>query len=421
MLVVALALATAACSDSTPAGTTSSAATGAEPTTTSDPPRTTTSTAQPPPTAATTTVAPPGTTTSSISPAADLQVRLEEVVQVDQPVLVVSFPEDPRLLVVDKPGRIWVVEAGEREVVLDIRDLVTSGGERGLLGLAFHPDFASNRLFYVNYTDRSGDTIIAEYLMGDGDTADAGTGRVVLRVRQPATNHNGGMIAFGEDGLLYIGMGDGGGANNQYRTARNPNRLNGAMLRIVVGPEAPEPYGVPADNPYVEKEEGRDEVWAIGLRNPWRFTIDGERLYVADVGQGRIEEISVVSTSDPGPDFGWSVMEGDECFRSSDCDASEFVAPVFTYGHGQGCSISGGVVYRGSELPEISGHYFFADYCSGWVRSIALDESGALVQELEWPDLELRLPTGFGTDAAGEMYIASQAGPVYKVVRDEDG
>jgi glucose/arabinose dehydrogenase len=348
-------------------------------------------------------------------------VRLEEVARIDRPVFLASLPGDQRLFVVDQPGRIWTVGDDQLEVMLDIRDLVLSGGERGLLGMAFHPDFATNRLFYINYTNLSGHTIIAEYMMREDGTADPDTARRVLRVRQPAANHNGGMIAFGDDGYLWIGMGDGGGSNNQFRTARNPNRLNGSMLRIEVGPDAPQPYGVPGDNPYVGTDNGRAEVWAIGLRNPWRFTIDGDRLYIADVGQGRIEEISVASTSIPGPDFGWSVMEGDECFRSSDCNMSGFVAPVYTYGHGEGCSITGGVVYRGSEMPEIEGHYFFADFCSGWVRSIVVDDAGVLVEELEWPDLEVGSPAGFGTDGAGEMYVLSHGGAVYKVVRSDDG
>lgn len=339
----------------------------------------------------------------------------------DRPVLVTAPAGDPRLYVVDQPGRIWVVTDGERAVLLDIRDRVRSGGERGLLSMAFHPDHAVNGLFYINYTNTSGDTIIAEYQMPQPGRVDTESHRVVLRVGQPASNHNGGMILFDAAGYLLIGMGDGGGSNDQFRTARDPRRLNGAMLRIAVGPGVPEPYGIPADNPYVGTEDGRDEVWAIGLRNPWRFTIDEKRLYVADVGQGRVEEVSVAPSTLAGLDFGWSVMEGDECFRRSTCDASGFVAPVYTYGHGQGCSVTGGVVYRGSALPEIDGHYFFADYCSGWVRSIVVDDKGTLIEELEWPDLDVGLPAGFGTDGFGEMYIASQRGPIYKVVRAEDG
>jgi glucose/arabinose dehydrogenase len=419
---IALTMVVAACGDDG-SGTTvvSSAPSTLAPTVTPEP---TSDTAPPattvPPGTSTTGSEPPPTTTP-IPPADELRVRLEEVVRVDQPVLVTAPVGDPRLYVVDQPGRIWVVTDGEREVLLDIRDRVGFGGERGLLSMAFHPDHATNGLFYVNYTDTSGDTIIAEFQMPEPGRADPGSHRQVLRVGQPASNHNGGMIIFDTAGYLLIGMGDGGGANNEFRTARNPRRLNGAMLRIAVGPGFPEPYGVPADNPYVGTEDGRDEVWAIGLRNPWRFAIDGERLYVADVGQGRVEEVNVAPSTVAGLDFGWSIMEGDECFRRSSCDASGFVAPVYTYGHGQGCSVTGGVVYRGSALPEIDGHYFFADYCSGWVRSIVVDDNGSLIEELDWPGLDVRLPGGFGTDGFGEMYIASQRGPIYKVVRGEDG
>jgi len=419
-LVLALAACTAACSgtaspdtSSTPTNTPTTVLTPA-----SGPPstvqvETTTTTGDP-----SVTTAPTPSTTIAIPPAADLVVRLEEVGSVQQAVFLTTLPDDPRLFVVGQAGRIWVLAEEENELVLDIRGRVGTGGERGLLGMAFHPDFASNRLLYVNYTNNSGDTIVAEYVMDDDATADPTSERVVLRVNQPANNHNGGMIAFGDDGYLWIGMGDGGGSNDQFRTARRPDRLLGAMLRIDVGPAAPEPYGIPADNPYADGEEGRPEVWAIGLRNPWRFWFDEARLYVGDVGQGRVEEVSVVPMSPSGPDFGWSVVEGDECFRSKDCDRSGFVTPSYTYGHGAGCSITGGVVYRGSALPEIDGHYFFGDYCSGWVRSIVVDESGDVVEELEWPDLGIRLPTSFAVDAAGEMYILSGRGPIYKVVRD---
>ena len=359
----------------------------------------------------------PTTTTAPLVPLDDLRLGLEEVGSFAAPVFVTTAPGDDRLFVVDQPGQIFALAGGETELFLDLRDAVDFGGERGLLGLAFHPAYADNGLFYVNYINRSGDTVIAEFAVAPGGAADVTSQRLVLEIAQPAGNHNGGMIAFGPDGMLWIGMGDGGGANDQFRLAQNGNDLNGSMLRIGVGPGMPTPYGVPSDNVFVGTNAGRSEIWAIGLRNPWRWSFDGQRLYIGDVGQGRFEEVNVVDTTASGLNFGWSVLEGNECFRGGNCDAAPYVAPVLTYGRGNGCTVIGGYVYRGAALPELNGHYFYSDYCQGWVRSVVIGADGAVSEEREWPDLAVVNPTSYGVDAAGELFITSQGGPVYRVVR----
>ena len=226
----------------------------------------------------------------------------------------------------------------------------------------------TNGRFYVNYTDTGGTSRVAEYLVSSNpDRAEKATGRVLLSVPQPASNHNGGMLAFGPDGYLYIGMGDGGGGGDPSGNGQRPSTLLGALLRIdVTGGST---YAVPAGNPFVAGG-GAAEVWAFGLRNPWRFSFDGQRLYIADVGQGQWEEIDVLTTAAGGANLGWSIMEGNHCYQpSSGCNRTGLTLPVFEYGHGEGCSVTGGYVYRGTAIPELNGHYFYGDFCSGWVRS----------------------------------------------------
>ncbi len=324
----------------------------------------------------------------------------------NQPVFVDHIPGDDRLFVVDQPGLIWVVDDGEVDVFLDIQRLVGFGGERGLLGMAFHP--ADPGLFYVNYTDTAGDTQMVEYsVSGDPNRADPQSGGEVLSVSQPAGNHNGGMIAFGPDGHLWIGMGDGGGGNDTYGTGQRGDVQLGSMLRIAVGPEN-DPYGIPGRNAFEAPE-----VWSIGMRNPWRFSFDGDSLWIADVGQGAVEEINRVSASGSGLNFGWPIYEGSRCTGDgSRCTGDGFVFPVHEYSHGEGCSVTGGYVYRGEAIPALDGHYFFSDYCQGFIRSIAPD--GSIV---DWTDQtgDVRV-LGFGVDHEGEMYVATLGGTVYKLV-----
>lgn len=353
-------------------------------------------------------------------PLSELVLVLEPVADgFDQPVLVTAPPGDPRLFVLDQPGRIWVLEGEHVAVFLDIRDAVRFRSEQGLLGLAFHPEYAENGLFYVDFTDDLGGTVVAEFSVdpGDPNAARPGSRRDFLRIAQPAANHNGGMLGFGPDGLLWLGLGDGGGSNDRYRNGQRADRRLASLIRVAVGPGAPEPFGEPADGPFIE-EGGLPEVWAIGLRNPWRWAFDGDLLYVADVGQNTIEEINVVPVGAGGYNFGWPILEGDECFRSTDCDRSGMQDPVLTYTHQNGCSVTGGFVYRGAALPELAGHYFFGDYCSGWVDSIVIGADGEVAERHQWWDAGT-LPglTSFGLDAAGEVYAMTAGGVVYRIGR----
>ncbi len=329
-----------------------------------------------------------------------------------------------RIFVVEQPGRIRVIRDGTLQAApfLDVSARVSSGGERGLLGLAFHPGYASNGRFFVNYTDRAnGDTHIAEFHAAPGtDAADPGSERPVLFVTQPFPNHNGGGLAFGPDGMLYIGLGDGGSGGDPFRNGQNLGTLLGKMLRIDV--DRGRPYAVPPDNPFVGTAGARGEIWAYGLRNPWRFAFDRASgdLVIADVGQSQWEEIDVgLASRRGGENYGWNVTEGNHCFQpSSGCNTAGLTPPVLEYGHGEGCSITGGVVYRGCRLPGYQGTYFYADYCSHFVRSVRL-EGGRASDPRDWTAAlgrGLDSPTSFGVDADGEAYIVDQDGEVYRIV-----
>lgn len=382
---------------------------------------------EPTPGASSSTVPPPATETLPPQPPAttvpieELTLRLDLVARgFAQPVLALSPPGDERLFVVDQPGRIWVLDGEETYEFLDIRSSVRFNGEQGLLGLAFHPDYGSNGLFYVYFTNNRGTSVVAEFAADpdDRNRARPGSRREVMLVSQPAANHNGGMIGFGPDGLLWIGLGDGGGGNDRYRNGQRSDRRLASLLRIEVGPGAPEPFGDPVDGPFVA-DGGLPEVWSIGLRNPWRWAFDGDLLYIADVGQNRVEEIDVVPAAAGGLNFGWPIMEGGRCFQSSGCDQSGLVQPVYTYRHSDGCSITGGFVYRGSDIPELDGHYLFGDYCSGWVDSIVVVD-GAVVSHHRWFDAgTVTGLTSFGIDSKGELYVTTTGGRVYRITRAE--
>jgi glucose/arabinose dehydrogenase len=349
------------------------------------------------------------TTTLSVG---ETTLALEVVAEgAEQPVFFAEH--ENRGYIVDQPGRIWsFAPGGDLAVALDIRSRVEFGGERGLLGMAFHPEHAD--LLYVDYT-RAGDgaTVVSEFkASGDPLVADADSERVILVIPQPAGNHNGGMIAFGPRGDLWIGMGDGGGADDQFGNGQRADTLLGTLLRIRVGPGL-EPYGIVEEAAFAAPE-----IWAIGLRNPWRFSFDGDQVWVGDVGQGAVEEIDRVSTDEAGLNFGWSVYEGTQCFAGP-CDAEgridgeDAVAPIYEYGHDEGCSVTGGYVYRGTAIPQLDGHYFFSDWCSGFIRSIAPDGSVH-----DWTDGtgSVAQVTSFGRDKPGEIYVVSGVGTVYRIV-----
>jgi glucose/arabinose dehydrogenase len=333
-----------------------------------------------------------------------------------EPVHLTSPPADPRLFIVEQRGTIRIFEDGRLlpDPFLDISAKVRSGGEQGLLSVAFHPSYASNGFFYVNYTDRSGDTRVERYsVSADRNRAIAGSALQILFVEQPYDNHNGGHVLFGPDGMLWIGMGDGGSGNDPHGNGQNPHVLLGKLLRLDVNGGVP--YTIPPDNPFADGRNGRPEVWATGLRNPWRLAFDRaeNRLYIADVGQNRWEEVHVVAADAPGLNLGWNIMEGNHCLRASCLPVG--VPATLEYDHNDGCSITGGIVYRGSQIPGIAGHYFFSDYCSGWIDSFR-HESGNATQWRRW-QLPERLPvSSFGEDSAGEMYVVSHDGRVFKVV-----
>ena len=313
-----------------------------------------------------------------------------------------------RLFVVEQRGQIRVIADGklQPEPFLEITSQVRAGGERGLLGLAFHPEFADNGRLFVNYTrvpDAS--TIVAEFRLGPDGRAERASERVLLAIPQPYGNHNGGMIAFGPDGYLYVGMGDGGSGGDPRNYAQNPEELLGKMLRIDV--DRGDPYGIPDDNPYVAGG-GREEIYAIGLRNPWRFSFDrasGE-LWAGDVGQNAIEEVSVIER---GGNYGWRLMEGTRPYEPEN-GADGLIPPVVEYAHGGGrCSITGGYVYRGAAVPELAGTYVYGDYCSGEIfglvdgaHTVLLDTGGKSI-------------SSFGEDAAGELYVVVHEGAIYRI------
>lgn len=358
--------------------------------------------------------------TGSLPPPGMSGVSLERIVDgLDFPVHLTAPPGDDRLFVVEKSGRIRIVRGGAlvQEPFLDVSDRVSNGSEQGLLSLAFHPAYAANGRFFVNFTDRGGDTRVEEFRVSD-DPGQATPDPVatVLTVDQPFSNHNGGLIAFGPDGMLYVGTGDGGSAGDPRGNGQDPTTLLGALLRLDVDRPAPH---VPPDNPFVGRE-GRDEIWATGLRNPWRFAFDRETgdLFVADVGQNRFEEVNAVASPGRGANYGWNVTEGVECFEPAQgCDREGLTQPVLVYGHDEGCSVTGGAVYRGQAVPSLRGHYLYADFCAGFVRSFRF-AGGMAVDEREWPGLAPPegSVTSFGEDADGEVYVLVADGAVYRIV-----
>lgn len=353
-------------------------------------------------------------------------LRLETVATgLDFPVFLTAPPGDrSRLFVVEKTGRVRIIANGvlRAEPFIDLSGQVSGGSEQGLLGLAFHPDFATNGLVILDYTDRNGDTRVARYRVSTSDPnrLDPGSEGVILTVAQPYANHNGGMVGFGPlDGDLYIGLGDGGSGGDPQGNGQNRGTLLGKILRLRVGADGQ--VSVPADNPFAGVSGVRPEIWSYGLRNPWRFSFDRSNgdLYIADVGQGAREEIDVAPASalaGRGANFGWNRMEGTSCYPpGSSCDPQGLTLPVLDYDHGQGCSVTGGYVYRGTALTGMAGVYFYADYCSGWVRSFRY-ANGRATEPLEWAGLKPGGSiTSFGEDAAGELYLLTQSGGVYRI------
>jgi glucose/arabinose dehydrogenase len=376
-------------------------------------------------TPATTEGAPPPSSTTTVTtepevliPLADIDLDVELVADgFRQPILAIARAGDDRLFIVDQPGVVYALDlaSASTTVVLDIADAVRFSGEQGLLGIAFDPADADRMI--AHYSARDGSTTIVEYRLDDAGVADPGSRREILTVDQPATNHNGGMIAFGPEGLLFIGLGDGGGANDQFDNGQDPTTLLGTILRLDL--DAGDPYGIPADNPFADGVGGAPEVWAWGLRNPWRFSFDGSDLWVADVGQAAWEEIDLLDATRPGTNAGWPLLEGSHCFRFEPCDRDPFTGPIFEYFHDGGrCSVTGGVVYRGSAIPELVGTYLFGDYCSG--EGWGLRTEPVEIRVFTDPD-DVFLPslgplTSFGVGPAGEVYVMQSIGLVWRLV-----
>jgi glucose/arabinose dehydrogenase len=327
-----------------------------------------------------------------------------------------------RLFILEKIGRIRVVQNGALAATpfLDISDRVGAGGsEQGLLGLAFHPRYVQNGFLFVNYTDRQGNTVVSRFsAQADPGRADPASEAVLLTLEQPASNHNGGHLAFGPDGYLYIGTGDGGGAGDRYDHGQNGQTLLGAMLRLDV--DSQQPYALPESNPFAGVPGVRDEIWALGLRNPWRYSFDrltGD-LYIADVGQNMYEEVNFQPSSDPGgQNYGWPLMEGLHCFPADRaCDRTGLTLPVREYDHTQGCSVTGGYVYRGQEFPLLTGIYLFGDYCSGRIWGLVRSGASGDWQVAGLAQADVRL-SAFGEDEQGELYLVDMGGGVlFKII-----
>ena len=330
-----------------------------------------------------------------------------------------SYDGTGRLFVVERAGRVLILEGGQPlpRPFLDITSIVLSRGqEQGLLGIAFHPSYRENGYVYVNYTALNGNNTVARYsVSGDPNAADPSSRAVMLDIPDPAPNHNGGHLLFGPDGYLYIGFGDGGGGGDQFRNAQNMSSLLGKMLRIDV--DAAFPYGIPPDNPFVSSAGARPEIWAYGLRNPWRYAFDpaNGNLYIADVGQNAYEEINVQPPGVGGLNWGWPIMEGFHCYpQNRGCDMTGLAPPVAEYGRAEGCSVTGGLVYRGSQYPAAQGAYIYGDFCSGRIWALYIGDDGGW-RQLLLLETDLGI-SSFGEDEAGELYVASlRPGGVFRM------
>ena len=359
-------------------------------------------------------------------PATSNSLRLQTVTAVlSSPVFLTAPTGDVgRLFIVEQGGLIRILNSLDgtprATPFLDVAGLIVTGGEQGLLGMAFDPNYAGNGRFYIYYTNTAGDIVIARYgVSTNPDIANAGAQAILKTIAHPTNqNHNGGMLAFGPDGCLYAGIGDGGGSGDPNGHAQNTNSLLGKILRL--DPETGSACGT--DNPFANGTGGAPEVWSFGLRNPWRFSFDRSTgvLYIGDVGQDQREEVDAVvgPNAGQGVNFGWNIMEGFACFNPpSGCNSSGLTPPILDYSHDAGaCSVTGGYVYRGTLNPAVNGSYFYADYCAGFVRSFQL-QGGRPSSQNTWPLLSPGGQiTSFGEDARGELYILTQTGGLSRIV-----
>ncbi len=326
-----------------------------------------------------------------------------------------------RLFMVEQSGRVWVLHNNVplETPFLDVSQLISpelfNGGysERGLLGLAFHPNYADNGLLFVNYTDQRGASVVARYQVSDDpDQVDATSGAILMTVEQPYANHNGGHLEFGPDGYLYISLGDGGSAGDPLGNAQNRSTLLGTILRVDV--DNGTPYSIPADNPFVDAADAAAEIWLYGIRNSWRFSFDSvtNDLYVADVGQNRVEEVNFIPAGQGGLNLGWNIMEGSQAYSGAPI-TPDLLLPIAEYPHSEGISVTGGYVYRGANIPSLYGAYIYGDFATGTIWTAFRDEAG------EWVSPKLinrsgRTISSFGVDEAGELYLVDYGGTLFQ-------
>jgi glucose/arabinose dehydrogenase len=357
----------------------------------------------------------PGSPTETATDPSDLsavRIRLVEVATLEQPLALATRPGDPALYVAQKTGQVVAIRDGGAETLLDLSEVVSQGGEQGLLGLVFSAD---GRYLYVNYTDLEGNTHVTEFA-ARGQGLDRGSERDVLIVDQPFPNHNGGNLVFGPDGYLYVGLGDGGSAGDPFDNAQSLDTLLGKMLRIDPLPSDGRAYTIPDGNPFVGRSGARPEIWALGLRNPWRYSFDRETgdLWIGDVGQSDREEIDLLPAgTGAGANLGWDGFEGTQVYEQPTPD--EAIPPVHEYGRSQGGTVIGGYVYRGQAIPGLRGAYLFGDYYNPRIRALVPREDGSVNQV----DLGIEVEglVSFGEDQGGELYAISLSGGVYRLTR----
>jgi glucose/arabinose dehydrogenase len=416
-LALALALAVGACSGNRSSPSPTASGPDASPSASAPPEPSSTS-----PAPSSGSVAPSASPATAFDPAR-IGVELEPFLDgFDAPLAVVDAGDGSgRLFVAEQDGRIRVVRDGRLvdEPILDISGRITAGGERGLLGLVFHPDFPDDPRLFVNYTDPNGDTVVSSFPVPDGgDRADEAAERILMTIDQPFANHNGGAVEFGPDGMLYVATGDGGSGGDPHGNGQRLDTHLGKILRIDVDATDAGAYGIPADNPFVGRDGAEPEIWHYGLRNPWRISFDSATgdLWMGDVGQGAWEEVDRAPAGAGGLNFGWNLMEGSHCFPSGDgCARPGLTLPVTEYGHDAGCTIIGGYVYRGSAQPALAGGYLFGDYCSGVLFAISATAADGVAPVLVGESG--RTLSSFGEDEAGELYATDlAAGEVLRVV-----
>ena len=349
-----------------------------------------------------------------------------EVATAASPVFLTAPPGDARQFIVERAGRVRIMQNNVLVVrpYLDISARVFTGGEGGMLSLAFDPRYESNGYVYVYYIDNSQNIVIERFTVSpNANLIDPLSGLVIIRIPHPDfQNHFGGQVAFGPDGFLYLGTGDGGGGGDTLRNAQNLNSMLGKLLRLDVGNATiAQPYAIPPSNPYAGQTGRRGEIWASGLRNPWRFTFDDTQVFIADVGQDLREEVNIASAGAGGLNYGWNIAEGTACYNATSCDLSGLTAPAFDYLHGpndvNGCSITGGFVYRGTALPELVGRYFYSDFCNGFLKSVVPGANGSVSDQRDWNITGLGNVVSFGKDGNGELYLLAGSGKIYRISR----